>query len=233
MKATIKYYLFLTFLLVGTSLFFTQCSTDDEDITILDVDNDGNTHVDGNALQDELDRLPKEDLSAEERAGLSFMREEEKLAHDVYISLYSKWGTKIFTNIAASEQTHTDAVLLLLEKYALEDPVGSNEIGVFSDKVLQELYDDLIESGNVSQTEALMVGTAVEEIDILDLLTQLDSYVDNEDIELVYESLLKGSRNHLRAFVKNLANKGITYAPRYMSQEAYDEIINSEMENGK
>ncbi len=87
-------------------------------------------------------------------------------------------------------------------------------------------------AGQASEIAALQVGAAIEEIDILDIQTQLDDYVDNQDITLVYESLMKGSRNHLRSFVSNLANRGVTYIPQYMSQAAYDEIIGSAMENG-
>ena len=43
------------------------------------------------------------------------MREEEKLARDVYLTLYDIWGTPAFNNIASSEQTHMDAVLMLID----------------------------------------------------------------------------------------------------------------------
>ena len=38
--------------------------------------------------------------------GLSYMREEEKLARDVYLALYEKWGIRTFLNIAKAEQQH-------------------------------------------------------------------------------------------------------------------------------
>ena len=63
-----------------------------------------------------------EALNAEEEAGLLFMREEEKLARDVYLELFDEWGLRVFENIAESEQKHMDAVLYLLGKYGLEDP---------------------------------------------------------------------------------------------------------------
>ena len=44
-------------------------------------------------------------LSVDEITGLQFMREEEKLAHDVYVTFYQQYGVAIFNNIAGSEAT--------------------------------------------------------------------------------------------------------------------------------
>ena len=171
--------------------------------------------------------LPTEDLSQEEINGLLFMREEEKLARDVYITLYQKYGIKAFTNISKSEQTHTEAVKLLLEKYSLTDPVQSDVLGFFINQDLQNLYTQLIESGNVSDIEALKVGAAIEEIDILDLVRQLTEIVDNQDIAFVYNNLNNGSENHLMAFVKNLSMRGVVYSPVYLDIDTYNSIINN------
>ena len=79
-------------------------------------------------------------LTEEEATSLQFMREEEKLARDTYLVLYEEWGLTVFENIAASEQQHTDTIESLLEQYALEDPVASeDEIGGFVDEHLAEL----------------------------------------------------------------------------------------------
>jgi hypothetical protein len=48
-------------------------------------------------------------VGPEEAASLQFMREEEKLAHDVYVTLYEQWGLRVFNNISRSEQQHTEA----------------------------------------------------------------------------------------------------------------------------
>ena len=215
----------------------TACDGDDtldsaltDNGTTLTVDEDGATSVDASQLQGVLDSLPSDEISAQEKAGLLFMREEEKLARDVYLTLYDTWNQKIFQNISNSEQTHTDAVLSLLQKYGIPDPVGDNAIGVFVDQDLQALNDSLVNTGNTSLIAALEVGTAIEEIDIIDLEKREAEIVGNDDIITVYEMLLKGSRNHLRAFVKNLKNQGIDYQPQYLSQIEYDEIINAAIE---
>lgn len=175
--------------------------------------------------------LPEQTLSDEERSGLIFMREEEKLARDVYSVLYDKWGLQIFSNIAQSEQTHTEAVRTILTKYSIIDPVTDDTIGVFVNSDLQKLYTDLTTRGSVSLEEALTVGALIEDLDIADLQKQI-ALTDNDDIKLVYENLMRGSRNHLRAFTSQLTTRGETYTPKYITQSEFDAIIASEQETG-
>jgi hypothetical protein len=166
-------------------------------------------------------------VNGEAALGLQFMREEEKLAHDVYVTMYKKWGLPIFNNIASAEQKHTDAVVTLLDRYDLADPADGKALGEFTDADLQALYDQLIRQGNESAADALKVGLAIEEIDILDLQDRL-AKTDNADIQAVYKNLLAGSENHLRAFARNLKTRtGETYEPQHLSQEAYDAIANA------
>ncbi|MBS1655301.1 MAG: DUF2202 domain-containing protein [Bacteroidetes bacterium] len=175
--------------------------------------------------------LPLEPLSTGENSLLLFMREEEKLARDVYIYMYHKWGSQVFANIKTSEQTHMDAMLMLINKYSLTDPVGNNGEGVFSNAALQTLYNQLIQQGSVSLAAALQVGATIEDKDIYDLLGGL-ALTDNQDITLVLNNLNKGSRNHMRAFYTNLTNAGATYTPQYITQVQFDAIISSGMERG-
>jgi len=51
--------------------------------------------------------------------------------------------------------------------------------------------------------DALRVDALVEEVDIIDLEKYI-AQTDNEDLILVYQNLLKGSQNHLRAFSSTL-----------------------------
>lgn len=192
----------------------------------------GSTSVDEIELATAVSLYPAGELSAEEAAALLFMREEEKLAHDVYVTLYEVWGTPIFQNIASSELTHTDAVKSLIDRYGLEDPAEGNAVGTFTDPTLQALYDQLVASGQESLASALRVGAAIEEIDILDLEERI-AQTDNEDIVLVYGNLMKGSRNHLRSFVSTLERQaGEVYEPQYLTQASYDDIISADMERG-
>lgn len=175
--------------------------------------------------------LPVQSLSETETAGLLLMREEEKLARDVYETLYDKWGLQIFSNISQSEQTHAEAVRTIIVKYNLEDPVVDDTIGVFVNSDMKKLYNDLTTKGLVSLEEALIVGATIEDLDIFDL-QKLIADTDNEDIKLVYENLLRGSRNHLRAFTSQLKLRNTTYTPQYITQGDFESIVTSEQEKG-
>jgi len=167
------------------------------------------------------------DLDANETAALLTMREEEKLAHDVYMTLSNQWDLPIFQNISQSEQTHMDAIKALIDRYNLTDP-ASDTIGVYTKPDLQALHDSLVNQGSQSLSEALRVGAAIEEIDILDLDIYL-SQTDNIDIRQVFTNLKLGSHNHLNAFTSTLYRlMGEVYLPYYLSVDAYQAIISSE-----
>lgn len=204
---------------------FASCSKNDTST------NKGNVSesINNATLKAQISNLPKEPLSLAEVTSLGFMREEEKLARDVYIVLHKKWGVNIFNNISSSEQTHMDAILMLLNKYSLTDPAGTSSVGIFKNDSLHNLYAQLVAKGNVSVLEAYKVGATIEDVDIFDLKNaQLE--IDNQDIKLVYDMLSKGSRNHLRSFYKNILNAGGTYTPQYITQAEFDAIINSKIE---
>ena len=52
---------------------------------------------------------------------ITYMREEEKLARDVYLTLYGEYKAPIFGNISESEQRHMDALKRLIDKHELEE----------------------------------------------------------------------------------------------------------------
>ena len=174
-------------------------------------------------------------LSADEQADLLFMREEEKLARDTYLTFYALYESSgldlsVFSNIASSEQSHMDAILRLLKKYKLPDPAAGNEIGEFTDEELQDLYDSLIAAGKESLLAALKVGGLIEETDMEDIKVAIERS-GKADIDAVYESLLCGSRNHLRSFARNIeALTQDPYMAQLLEQEEVDEILESPME---
>jgi len=175
--------------------------------------------------------LNADSVDATEADYLVYVREEEKLARDVYITLYQTWDLAVFDNIAASEQTHTTAVEDMIEKYRLTDPVVDDTVGVFVNPDLASLYTTLVARGSQSLVEALYVGAAIEELDMLDLQTAIDA-TDNADIRQLYEDLMSGSRNHLRAYVGQIENLGIVYEAQYLTQEEVDAIVDAPVERG-
>jgi hypothetical protein len=131
-------------------------------------------------------------------ASLLFMIEEEKLAHDVYVTLGALWGSNIFSNISQSETAHQRDLLALFDSRAIADP-RSSDVGVFVNPDLQKLYNQLVTQGSVSRAAAMQAGIAIEKKDISDIAAAIAAERDPEIIA-VYERLLKGSENHLAAF---------------------------------
>lgn len=177
--------------------------------------------------------IKKSALSIREKKDLIHMREEEKLARDVYLTLYKKWKLPVFKNIAKAESWHMHMIKLLLDKYNLPDPVfkTGDRIGVFKNRKLQRLYDKLVAKGSKSLIDALKVGATIEDVDIYDLKKAIED-TDNKDIAVVYRNLEKGSRNHMRAFVGILRKYGSDYTPQYISSKEFRRILNMKHEAG-
>lgn len=153
--------------------------------------------------------MAAENLTDEAAATLQFMREEEKLAHDVYLLFSEMYAgqaahSKIFAQIAESEQRHTDAVKGLLEEYGIVDPAAATAAGEFENDELQDLYGTLVELGTVGFTEALSVGIIIEQKDMTDIVDAIEVSAAYADIVKVYSNLLTGSEHHLSAFLKAL-----------------------------
>lgn len=184
------------------------------------------------SLEQEINDIAASDLSDEEIAGLVLMREEEKLARDVYLYFYDLYQLNVFNNIASSEARHMSAVKTLLDKYGIEDPMTSDERGVFSDSHLADLYAQLTSAGAASLLDALKVGATIEDLDIKDLM-DLSEETDAADILLVYANLTKGSRNHMRAFYSQIVANGGSYDAQFISADLLQSIIDSPHERGR
>ena len=162
---------------------------------------------------------------------LTFVREEEKMARDVYQFMYDKWGANIFNNIVASEQRHMDTMLKMVDKYGLDDPAADengeiNDYGVFTNQDIQSLYDKLVAQGDGSYVEALKVGVFIEEFDIDDITMAInDTDPDHVDLVTAYENLMEGSKNHLAAFCDDLDRQGLTCEATVIDSSLFDAII--------
>lgn len=162
-------------------------------------------------------------LSAAEIEDLTFLREEEKLARDVYLYAYDVWGATSFSNISNSEQKHMNAVLSLLNKYDIPDS-ASSENGVFNNAELQALYSSLTEKVDLSLADALTVGATIEDLDISDINHFLDN-TSKSDLLTVYNNLNCGSQNHMRSFNSNLTALGETYEAQFISADELQTIL--------
>ncbi|MBL9139078.1 MAG: DUF2202 domain-containing protein [Verrucomicrobiales bacterium] len=137
-------------------------------------------------------------LTPTEGASVLYMKQEEKMARDLYQALALRWDLTVFKNIAASEQRHMSAIDNLIVAYGLTDSAPS-EAGKFTIPELQTLHDQLLAQGGQSIEAALRVGVLVEEADIADLKEAIGATTEPMILR-VYGNLLRGSGNHLVAF---------------------------------
>lgn len=190
-------------------------------------------------------------LDVNEASHLTFMREEEKLARDVYLTFANMYpGQGVFANIATtSEQTHTDTMRDQLASYGLPDPNPAtnnlpSSIGVFTGDewgwYFTEKFLALTAAGAVGELEALYAGAFIEELDMHDIAdcpqVMVDagyndpcglSYTDENGLINAYSSLIDGSENHLRSYVGQIeAFIGVgNYTAQYLSQAEVDAIL--------
>ena len=184
-----------------------------------------------------------------EETHMVFMREEEKLARDVYITLGDMYPDAIvFSNIDDAEQQHTTTVKDKLAKYNIDDPNTDDTVGAFTGAdygwYFTEKYNLLVGLGEAGELDALYVGAFIEELDMLDIVqcpkVIIDThkkikdssdcglnYTDNSDLQSMLESLLEGSKNHLRSYVGNIeAVKGeCSYEAQVLTQLEVDTIL--------
>ena len=190
----------ILFVVLASSLILSSCSNDENNNTLTPI-------------------------TESEKNDLIFLREEEKLARDVYVYAYNKYQISIFNSITQSEQKHMDSVLSLLNKYNITDP-ATIKLGVFNNQDLQILYNNLKIQVDISSVEALKVGATIEDLDINDI----DDFTINTtkpDLLNVYDNLLCGSKNHIRSFTTQLSSTNVTYVPQFISFEEYNTILNS------
>lgn len=172
-------------------------------------------------------------LSNEEARDLLFMREEEKLARDVYLALADHWRSqtgayalmRLLDNISQSEQQHMERLKTLLIAAGLTDPVDAAETrGRFTDPALAQLYMGLVTRGMSSLSEAYKVGALIEEKDIVDLAAAIQKG-QQATVDAVYGNLKCASGNHLRAFTTPFAGG---YTAQVMSQAEVNAILADE-----
>jgi hypothetical protein len=123
-------------------------------------------------------------LTEADTAHLIFMRSEEKLARDVYLTIAKMYPDQpVFLTIATrAEQTHTDTMARMLKKFNIPDPEHSTEldtlpppeqIGVFENyyfaEYFTEKYEYLVGQAGLGLFEALNVGALIEELDMKDI----------------------------------------------------------------
>lgn len=218
-------------ILITTALVLTLAITVPADAQRRGPGRSGRTGQCSAAVTDYFDQLDVTPLTQSDIDSLNLMREEEKLARDVYQTLGDRWSLPIFFTIARAEQRHMDRVLSVLNLYEVPDPVADDTVGVFVNPELAGLYETLVDRGSRSLVDGLSVGATIEDLDIKDL-TDLIRIGANDHLLFAWQNLAKGSRNHLRAFIAALDAQDAFYQPQYLDQGTFDAILAGEWERG-
>jgi hypothetical protein len=233
MKISIKA-LVISGFLTASLTFATSCekemgnSDNAQFANVLDVSTDGTSTVINQNMQSAFVETPY--LNESELTSLIKMKDEEKLARDVYSALYQKWGSTVFSRISTAENNHLNAIVGILQYYNSTDTLIS-EAGMFADMNVQNLYNSLVAKAYETIEDAYKTGALIEEMDIKDLRDALTA-TSNANITLVFENLERGSRNHLRSFYNQLTALGLVYTPIYITEADYSQIVSSAMEKG-
>lgn len=191
------------------------------------VDANGTTTLDATTVRQVVGDIDRGRLSQVEREGLRAVRLEERLAHDVSMTLYETQQVRLLQDIGAAEGTHAAAAMVLLDRYGIDDP-APGERGAFAGE-RAAVYRNL---AAVNGTDAaLRAGAAVQERSIVELRAARRGS-DNADIAFVHDLLLRGARNHIRALDRAMERRGVEYAPRHLNASAYRTIVESASERG-
>ncbi|MGF1548499.1 MAG: DUF2202 domain-containing protein [Thiotrichales bacterium] len=194
------------------------------------VDVSGATSIQLPPVSSALELMPMGEISLAERAGVIFLREEEKLASDLLALAASRWGEPAFANAMAAEKTHSEAVRLLMARHAIYDPAAGKGAGIYEDRGLQTLFEALRARIELSLIDALLVAAEVTEISLMDIASHAANVSDNPDILHVYALMTTASRNHLRIFVRQITSLGIRYQAQYLAQQNLEAIVASAFE---
>lgn len=163
-------------------------------------------------------------LGADEQRDLQRIREQRKLARDLYWDLAKHWGSLVLVRLGAAEQTHLNTLDTLLDHYGLSDPVAGHAVGESGDPKFQALHVQIVEVGHRSEMAASQAGLLVEEMSLSDLAAAR-ARTRQPEIAAVYDDLLRNSRNHLRALFRQMQRFEGEYVPQSLSLSDFEAIV--------
>lgn len=148
--------------------------------------------------------------------------EEERMAHDLYVAAAARWDLRVFQRIARSETQHANTLAQLAANSGVALPPAKS--GLYATAELQQLYASLLPLVNESEVAALKAAALVEETDIADL-REAAAIATDDATRTVLANLERASGRHLNAFVRNLAARGVAYAPQVLAGSDYAALI--------
>ena len=167
--------------------------------------------------------------SAADPTHLIRLYEEEILAHDLYVELGKVHpGVRPFQNIPHSEARHRDVMAGILnqEGIAIPEPHKGKR---FVTPDLDQTYRKWLREGRKSEVDACRIGVRLEDHDIADLRA---AQADFKKHRQALASLEAASENHLRAFYRQLTNRGGNYAVEALGATDFTKIVEGDRQRG-
>jgi hypothetical protein len=178
-------------------------------------------------LRSELRRLPVRDPSPEEEAGVLYIWESVKASRDLNSNFSTLWQSTVFEEATAADQVNMDAAALLLARYNLPLPPSAGNPGTFESEPLLDLYARFTVEGGESMQAALQASATLQELNILDLQSQMAA-TDKDEMLAVYGHLLEASARQLWSLVRAIERfGGSPYEPSYLTALGFEEVLGS------
>lgn len=223
------------FALATFVLFMISCSSNELDVPdvssevqLLSVADDGvSTFVLNNVCPVFTVTDP---LTTDEIEFIYAVREDEKLAHNLYIYFVTQYPTaRQLANIGNAEINHITTIERVFTYYEIDFPT-LGQPGVFTDENRQAIYTRLTAQGSTLH-EAYQVMAALEEENIV-IYSKVASELTNPNLQLIINNLAQSSENHFKVLVNQITAWGSIYTPTLLEASQYEEILDSVFQPG-
>lgn len=152
--------------------------------------------------------------------------QEEKLAYDLYGEFYERWSLGVFNKVQQREAKHVWCVERIMDNYGFDYNTNTNS-GIYPDKDIQRMYDDLTVKGCISDLAALEAAAYIKEKHISQLRERI-RYQEDEYVVKVIFLMESAAQSHLRAFVKSIRLSGSDYSPVFLTDDEFSNVMDSD-----
>ncbi|MEO8513275.1 MAG: DUF2202 domain-containing protein [Ignavibacteria bacterium] len=149
--------------------------------------------------------------------------QEEKMAYDLYGEFYERWSLSVFSKVQQREAKHVWCVERIMDNYGFKYK-SNTKAGLYSDKEIQKIYDELSVNGCISDLAALEAAAFIKEKYIYELRESI-RYQEDEYIVKVIFLMESAAQSHLRAFVNSIRLSGSDYNPVFLSEDEFSHIM--------
>lgn len=149
--------------------------------------------------------------------------QEEKMAFDLYGEFYERWSLNVFNTIQQREAKHVWCVERIMDNYGYKYRTNTNT-GLYQDKEIQKLYDELTVKGCISDLAALEAAAYIKEKHIAQLRERIRYQEDGYVVKVIF-LMESAAQSHLKAFVKSIRLSGSDYSPQFLTEDEFCNIM--------